>query len=214
MLAGTTPFPEGSIIERLTKHAKAEPTDVRVVNPAVPDELWGICRRCWPRSRPSATKRQPSYLRTLPDRAARRAAAPAAAARPTKVGGPTQLDDASAPAPAPPSPPLSLAERMVQNQPPAPTSTPSDESRRIVEAQFQHGTHAIANGQYDFGLMLLLNCCRAEPGNLAFHQVLRQAQRGRCATPGLKPWRFAADSRAAQGLAQGSTATEAAVAAC
>ena len=42
MLAGDAPFPDGSLVERINKHAKAEPPDLR---PRVPNDLWAICKR-------------------------------------------------------------------------------------------------------------------------------------------------------------------------
>jgi eukaryotic-like serine/threonine-protein kinase len=39
MLAGRGPFSEGSLPERITKHAEADPTDIRTLNAAVPDGL-------------------------------------------------------------------------------------------------------------------------------------------------------------------------------
>src|SRR5205823_220039 len=45
MLAGAPPFSEGSIVERLTRHAQEAPADLRELNRLVPDELWAICRR-------------------------------------------------------------------------------------------------------------------------------------------------------------------------
>jgi serine/threonine protein kinase len=42
MLAGDAPFPDGSLAERIYKHAEAEPPDLR---PRVPNDLWQICRR-------------------------------------------------------------------------------------------------------------------------------------------------------------------------
>src|SRR5262249_44016055 len=39
MLAGKPPFFEGDLTERLLKHVEAEPEDVRVVNPRVPEGL-------------------------------------------------------------------------------------------------------------------------------------------------------------------------------
>ena len=105
--------------------------------------------------------------------------APAAAMRPTKVAAGTKLDGRASPVP-------SLADRIAQEQPSRGAGS-SSEGRRVVEGQFAHGTQAVATGNYDYGMMLLLNCCRLEPGNLAFQQALHQAQLSRHGTPGLRP---------------------------
>jgi serine/threonine protein kinase len=42
MLSGDAPFTEGSLYQRIIKHAEAEPADLR---PRVPDDLWAICKR-------------------------------------------------------------------------------------------------------------------------------------------------------------------------
>ncbi len=91
MLSGAPPFAEGSIIERLTKHAKAEPADLRALNPQVSDELWGICRRMLAKM---PTQRYQTPAELLTDLAHTAPLAGAAPHRPTKVGGPTQLAQA------------------------------------------------------------------------------------------------------------------------
>jgi hypothetical protein len=187
MLSGAPPFAEGSIIERLTKHAKAEPADLREINHDVPEELWAICRRMMAK-KPAQRYQTPAELLTDLAHTAPHAGALGDPNRATKVGGPTHLAGSPEHARAHGGT-LSLAERMARDQGPEPTATPSDEARRVVESQFQHATHAVASGNYDYGMVLLLNCCNVEPGNLLFHQALYQAQHGRLSTPGIKSWR-------------------------
>ena len=45
MLAGHPPFPEGSLIERLTKHVRVEPQDIRQLNSEVPEDLAHVLDR-------------------------------------------------------------------------------------------------------------------------------------------------------------------------
>jgi len=45
MLTGRPPFPEGSIPERLFKHAQAEPPDLRQLNPRVSEAFCAVVRR-------------------------------------------------------------------------------------------------------------------------------------------------------------------------
>lgn len=43
MLTGNPPFPEGSIAQRIAKHQKMMPTEIRKLRPQCPGELEGIC---------------------------------------------------------------------------------------------------------------------------------------------------------------------------
>ncbi len=43
MLTGSPPFPEGSIAQRIAKHQKVMPTEIRKLRPNCPGELEGIC---------------------------------------------------------------------------------------------------------------------------------------------------------------------------
>jgi len=43
MLTGNPPFPEGSIAQRIAKHQKIMPTEIRKLRPQCPGELEGIC---------------------------------------------------------------------------------------------------------------------------------------------------------------------------
>jgi serine/threonine protein kinase len=45
MLAGTPPFSEGGLGERIFRHMQVEPPDVRQYNPQVSDDLWALLQR-------------------------------------------------------------------------------------------------------------------------------------------------------------------------
>jgi tetratricopeptide (TPR) repeat protein len=167
MLAGTPPFAEGSIVERLMKHARAEPADLRTINAEVPDELWAVCRRLLEK-KPSQRYQTPAEL--LADLVQMAPRSPA-------VRPPKAIANAGTGALRP----TKVADSATQEVAPA--------GQRIVASQFEHGAHAIATGNYDYGMTLLLTCCRLDPGNLALHQGLRQAQRARRAAAELRPWR-------------------------
>jgi tetratricopeptide (TPR) repeat protein len=187
MLSGAPPFAEGSIIERLMKHAKAEPGDLRTINPEVSDDLWAICRRMLAK-KPSQRYQNAGELLTDLAHAAPDASAPAS--RPTKVVRLTKVLEPGAQRQSRSGEKLALAERLSGEFPEATAAGSTDDDRRIVEGQFQHATHAIASGNYDYGMLLLLNCCRLEPGNVAFHEALYQAQHARQAAPRARPWRI------------------------
>jgi serine/threonine protein kinase len=187
MLSGAPPFAEGSIIERLMKHAKAEPTDLRTLNPKVPDDLWAICRRMLAKKQ---SQRYQTAAELLTDLAHAAPDAAASASRPTKVGHLTKVGASTPPASDGAQQEMSLAERLSFSDEPVGATAGSDDGRRIVEGQFQHATHAIASGNYDYGMMLLLNCCRLEPGNLQFHEALYQGQHARAGARHLRAWRM------------------------
>ena len=55
--------------------------------------------------------------------------------------------------------------------------SPSPEHRRVAAGQFERANQVIANGDYDYGISLLLNCCKLDPANLVFRQALRRTQK-------------------------------------
>jgi tetratricopeptide (TPR) repeat protein len=55
--------------------------------------------------------------------------------------------------------------------------SPSPEHRRVAAGQFERANQVIANGDYDYGISLLLNCCKLDPANLVYRQALRRTQK-------------------------------------
>jgi tetratricopeptide (TPR) repeat protein len=51
------------------------------------------------------------------------------------------------------------------------------EQRRIAAAQFERAKQVIATGNHDYGIQLLLNCCKLDPGNLVFRVALRGTEK-------------------------------------
>jgi tetratricopeptide (TPR) repeat protein len=56
---------------------------------------------------------------------------------------------------------------------PAPTA----EQRRIAIENFDRARQVMANGQFDYAIQMLLTCCKIDPGNFGFRQMLRRAQK-------------------------------------
>jgi tetratricopeptide (TPR) repeat protein len=54
---------------------------------------------------------------------------------------------------------------------------PSAEHRRIAMAQFERANQVINNGNYDYGIQLLLTCCKLDPANLIYRQALRRIEK-------------------------------------
>jgi tetratricopeptide (TPR) repeat protein len=54
---------------------------------------------------------------------------------------------------------------------------PSPEHRRVAAGQFERANEVIATGNYDYGIQLLLNCCKLDPANLIYRQALRRTEK-------------------------------------
>jgi serine/threonine protein kinase len=158
VLTGRPPFPEGTMPERLYKHAEQEPLDVRTLNPAVPDDLAAILHRMLAK-KPEDRYQTPTELlgdllrEPRPDDKPRSAAPPAADALP-------QSD--------------SVSSDSELNKPPG-QSVAALRSDEIVAGQLTYAREQIGRGQFDMGIQLLLACCRRAPTQLACHQALREA---------------------------------------
>lgn len=55
--------------------------------------------------------------------------------------------------------------------------SPSAEHRRIAVERFERARQVITTGNVDYGVQLLLACCKLDPGNLIYRQELRRAQK-------------------------------------
>ncbi len=54
---------------------------------------------------------------------------------------------------------------------------PSPEHRRVAAGQFEKANQAVAAGNYDYGIDLLVSCCKLDPANLIYRQALRRTQK-------------------------------------
>src|SRR3954471_1393822 len=54
---------------------------------------------------------------------------------------------------------------------------PTAEHRRIAAQQFERANQVIATGNYDYGIRLLLSCCKLDPANLIYRQALRRTEK-------------------------------------
>jgi tetratricopeptide (TPR) repeat protein len=52
---------------------------------------------------------------------------------------------------------------------------PSPEQRRVAAGQFERANQVITTGNHDYGIQLLLTCCKIDPGSIIYRQKLRQA---------------------------------------
>jgi tetratricopeptide (TPR) repeat protein len=58
---------------------------------------------------------------------------------------------------------------------PAPTA----EQRRIAAERFDRANQVINTGNHDYGIQLLMTCCKLDPGNMIYRQMLRRTQRAK-----------------------------------
>src|SRR2546423_1331106 len=65
-----------------------------------------------------------------------------------------------------------MANSNPQHLPP-----PSAEHRRVAAGQFERANQVIATGNYDYGIRLLLSCCKLDPANLIYRQALRRTEK-------------------------------------
>lgn len=56
---------------------------------------------------------------------------------------------------------------------------PSGEHRRIAAERFDRANQVIATGNFDYGIQLLLTCCKLDPGNMLYRQTLRRTQKAK-----------------------------------
>src|SRR5262245_48198399 len=55
--------------------------------------------------------------------------------------------------------------------------SPSPEQRRIAAERFERARQVITTDNVDYGVQLLLTCCKLDPANLVYRQELRKAQK-------------------------------------
>src|SRR5262245_26783467 len=64
--------------------------------------------------------------------------------------------------------------------PPAPAvPPPSPEHRRVAAGKFDRANQVVATGNYDYGIRLLLDCCKLDPANLLYRQALRRTEKAK-----------------------------------
>src|SRR5262249_9319282 len=57
--------------------------------------------------------------------------------------------------------------------------SPSPEQRRVAAGPFQRANQGGPTGDYDYGINLLLGCCKIAPANLLYRQALRRAEKAK-----------------------------------
>src|SRR3974390_1551597 len=57
--------------------------------------------------------------------------------------------------------------------------TLSAEHRRVAAERFDRANQVVAAGEFDYGIQLLLTCCKLDPANMLFRQTLRRTQKAK-----------------------------------
>lgn len=55
----------------------------------------------------------------------------------------------------------------------------SPEHRRVAAGQYERAQQVIAKGDYDYGIPLLITCCKLDPANLIYRKFLRQTEKSK-----------------------------------
>ena len=53
------------------------------------------------------------------------------------------------------------------------------EHRRVAAGQFERANQVVATGNFDYGIRLLLSCCKLDPSNLIYRQALRRTEKAK-----------------------------------
>jgi serine/threonine-protein kinase len=188
MLTGAPPFADGSLAERVYKHAEAPPPDPRVLNPSVPAWLVAVLDRMLAK-KPADRYQAPAELLADLSNAERGAGsaeqkkasrspsrAPSTADAPSRSGAAKAASRPNRPSSPGPVPGGSAVAGPSEVSIPV-EGSPSGEQRRIAEGRFRHAQQSLAAGHHDYGLKVLLSCCAMDPGNVLYRQALREAQK-------------------------------------
>jgi serine/threonine protein kinase len=175
MLTGRLVFPEGGLTERLYAHSEAEPPDPRQFNPATRLRVVSVLRRMLAKKPQDRYQTPTDLLRDLarlenstgqPEPVEEEGAIGGSWAGPSAKGG-------AAPAPSSASPDSGPTDLTI---PVAATTPTIPDRRQIALGQFERANQALAQGNHEYALHLLLSCCELEPSNLVYRQALRRLE--------------------------------------
>jgi serine/threonine protein kinase len=205
MLSGKPPFASGTLIERLYKHIEAEPPDIRQLNSRVPERMAAILQRMLAK-KPADRYPSPAELLRDLVRSRQRPPAVCSPQEvltpPPKKQWPAPLPDPSRGRTDLQSVPASRTDLQSVPQEAAPTETvekkqpaaPTEyrvagekeagllpaiqpEHQQAAAGQFERAREVLADGNHEYGIHLLLSCCKLDPNNLEYRRVLRQTEK-------------------------------------
>jgi tetratricopeptide (TPR) repeat protein len=180
MLSGRPPFSEGSIPERVIKHTEAAPPNIRLFNPQLSPDLVDVLQRMLakkPEDRYQNLRAVLSDLTSAVPGAVRETPGQSSG---TVANGKAGRPSRQAPWPGAKAPGAGL-EKGIDNDlacRPAPLIRDiTARYRRAALGQFERANQVIALRGYDYGVHLLLSCCRLDPANLIYRQFLRRLEK-------------------------------------
>lgn len=59
---------------------------------------------------------------------------------------------------------------------------PSPDQRRVAVGQFERAKQVVSTGSFDYGIKLLVTCCKLDPANLIYRQTLHKPKKPSIAT--------------------------------
>jgi serine/threonine protein kinase len=170
LLTGNPPFAEGSLAERLYKHLNEKPPDIRQFNPSVPRALSPVLERMLEKDPQDRYQTPTELLAALAELGRKKG----------PRGGGKSRQEARPPERPPKSPdPISRDTARDGDLPSASYPAPSSEQLQAAAGQFERANQVIASGNYDYGIHLLLSCCKLDPANLAYRRALRRSEYAR-----------------------------------
>ncbi len=194
MLAGKPPFADGGLGERLYKHLQSDPPDVRLINPAVPEEMWAILRKMLakdPQDRYQTPGELLQDLKALKGRVGDLQAVTVESLQPRHGEPPLPADDQDASSSDLPSSPAALEEPAPEEVARTPSSWPSgttvrddpallgitSEQLQAAAAQFERAREAMTKKNLEYAFDLLVSCCNLDPISSVYREKLRQVGR-------------------------------------
>jgi len=69
---------------------------------------------------------------------------------------------------------MTRGQEVIMTDAAATAVTPSQEQRQIAAQQFERARQAAAASNFDYAINLLQTCCKLDPGNLVYRQMLRK----------------------------------------
>jgi tetratricopeptide (TPR) repeat protein len=100
---------------------------------------------------------------------------PLTGAEEAQVKAVLSLSEVAAAVPAPTQAPDIEPPTSDPGPPAVPSPTP--EHRRVAAGQFERANQVVVTGNYDYGIGLLLSCCKLDPANLLYRQALRRTEK-------------------------------------
>jgi hypothetical protein len=170
MLAGRPPFSEGSLAERLMRHFEKAPPDIRQFNPKVSPAMIAVLLRMLAK-KPIERYQNPAQLLADLERLGALATPAAGADEENNGTDPSQLSQASGETVTDDA----LGETFHGGLPQI-----TADQRQAAAGQFERAKEVIgSSGNLDYGIHLLLSCCKNDPANLVYRRVLRRAVKAR-----------------------------------